>query len=670
MTEWAAFALPVLAAVATITILGLPIALALGLRGFAAPLVTVPAAFAVLAVSSIAADLTGVPWSLLPPLALSAVLAVALFALRRWIGAGRGAAPRAGRAVDETRRGLLVTLGAAAIGGAAIAALLAAGIRSPGAVSQTFDAGFHLNAVRYILDSGTASPLAMELTSPGSASFYPTLWHGFTALVVQLCAPLGGFVTIPVATNAVLFTTTAVVWPIGVVALGRAIAGPSTRVAVVSGALATAFPNFPLYLSGYGVLYPNVLALALMPYVLVAGLRILDLGAARRAIPLRGAATWLLFLGALGAAVLAHPNVIHALVVWGAFPVLAAAIRAVLGRRVTGRSGAREPARLPRWARALLAVLGVVAYAGAAAAAWITGRTSDNAWMGRYYPRDAVGQILDSTPGLVGGAWAVSALIVLGAVIAWRTPRLRWAIGSAAGLALLYFVADGFPTSDWRTLITGPWYNDPRRLAALIPFGAIPLAVLSGSAAWAMLGPGLRRFASMRATRPVLRTRVLAACTVVLLIAVGQAGAQPAREKLRESYDVGLAVVLSDDELALLDRLDESVPEGDRIANNPLNGSGLGYALADREVLFPHAGGSYDPRSYELVSSLVPEPERACTLADELDVDFVLDFGQDFIFKDDPRREKPFEEMHDLDRSPILTEVDREGDARLFRIAC
>ena len=668
MIEWAAFALPVLAALATIALLGLPVALALELRGFALPLVAVPAVFAVLAVSSIAADVLGVPWSLLPPLALSIALAVVLFALRRRIGAARGAGPRAGRSADTTVGSLVATLGSAAIGGAVIAVLLVAGIRSPGAVSQTFDAGFHLNAVRYILDSGSASPLAMELTSPGSASFYPTLWHGFVAIVVQLCAPLG--VTIPVATNAVLFTATAVVWPIGIVALGRAVAGPSTRVAIVSGALATVFPNFPLYLSGYGVLYPNVLALALMPYVLVAGLRLLNLGAARRSIPLRGAATWLLFLGALGAAVLAHPNVIHAILAWGAFPVLAVAIRALLGGRVIGRSGALEVSRIPLGLRRVLAVLGVAAYAVVVAGSWIAGRTSDNAWMGRYFPRDAVTQILDSTPGLVGGAWAVSAIIVFGAVLACRSPRLRWAIGSAAALALLYFVSDGFPTSDWRTLITGPWYNDPRRLAALIPFGAIPLAVLACSAAAAMLRPGLRRLAAVRGAHAGRRTVAFAACAVILLLAIGQAGSQPARQKLRESYDPARAVLLSVDEQTLLDRLDQEVPEGDRIANNPLNGSGLGYALADREMLFPHAGGSYDERSYELVSSLVPEPARACVLADELDVEFVLDFGQDFIFEDDPRREKPFEKMQHLDRSPILTEVDEQGDARLFRIDC
>jgi hypothetical protein len=85
-------------------------------------------------------------------------------------------------------------------------------------------------------------------------------------------------------------------------------------------------------------------------------------------------------------------------------------------------------------------------------------------------------------------------------------------------------------------------------------------------------------------------------------------------------------------------------------------------------VLFPHAGGNYDPRNYELVSSLVNDPQLACTLAKELDVQYVLDFGQQYVLDQNTPRAIPFEQMKNLDGSPILTEVDREGEAVLFRI--
>ncbi|MBL3699731.1 DUF6541 family protein [Leucobacter luti] len=658
MIAWIAFVAPAAAALLVIALLGLPAALALRLRGFAIPLVAVPAAFAVLALSSIAAPIAGVPWSLVPALALALVLAGALFLLRRWLGAP--AAPRAGR----TQRGeLWLGLGAAAIGGAVIAVSLAAGLRSPDAVSQTFDANFHLNTVRYLLDSGSASPFTMELTTPGAPVFYPTLWHSFVALVVQLTGA-----SIPAATNAVLLAVSAVIWPIGAVALGRAVAGPSTRVTVIAGVLSAAFPNFPLFLAGYGVIYPNILSLALLPYLLVGLLQLLNLGPARRALALAPGTRWLLTLGALGAAVLAHPNAIHTALAWAAVPVLWAAARALLARPVPNAAGLLAASPLPLWWRRFGAVLGALAFVGAVGAAWVLGRSTDNAWQGFYGPRSAALQLIGGTPHLEGHAWAVALIVLIGAILAWRHRSLRWVLGSAAVLAVLYLVADGFHTSDWRTAIVGPWYNDPRRLASLVPFGALPLAVLGASALWVALRPGLRRLARISSARPLIASRVFAVVAVLLLLAAGQAGSLSAMQAVKASYNTKLGMLLDDDERALLDRIDEEVPAGDVIANNPLNGSSLSYAISDRAVLFPHGSGAYDPRAYALVDSLVAAPGDACVSAAELNVHFVLDFGTDYIFEDAAQRGVPFKRMKHLDRSPILTEIDREGDAVLYQI--
>lgn len=664
MSSWLALAASALAALALLALLGLPAAFALRLRGYAIAVVAVPAAFAVVAVSSILAPLLGLSWSLLSPLAVAALLAALLLLLRRRLGASgrsRASAPAA-------RRDLLVSLGAAAIGGGVIAISLVAGLGRGDAISQTFDANFHLGAVRYILDTGSASPFAFDLTSPGAPVFYPTLWHAFVALLAQLTGA-----SIPLATNAALFAVSAVVWPVGALALGRAVAGPSLRVSLITGALVAAFPNFPLFLAGYGVLYPNLLALALMPYLLVAGLQLLNLGPSRRSMPLPQGTRWLLLLGALGAAVLAHPSVIHAALVWGAVPMLWAAVRALRGAPVPGPDGLLAVPRRSPWLRRTGAVIGLGVLAAATLAAWVGGRTADNVWQGSYGFRAAVLQLIDGTPHLKGAAWTVSLLVLLGVVIAWRYRSARWLLGSAAALALFYYIADGFPTSEWRTLFLSPWYNDPRRLASLVPFGALPLAVLGASAAWSMLRPGLRRLASARATDPRRAARTLTVWALLLLVAAGQAGSYSAMQAVRAGYQVPegkTAPLLSENELRLIERLDDLVPDGERIANNPLNGSALSYALADREVLFPHSGGRYDPRGYELVDTLVSDPARACDLAGQLEIGFVLDFGMDYVLGKDTQRAAPFERMTDLDGSPILTEIDREGDAALFRVDC
>ncbi|QYM76996.1 DUF6541 family protein [Leucobacter luti] len=655
---WIALVAPVVAAVLIIAVLGLPAALALRLRGFAIALVAVPAAFAVLALSTVVTPFVGISWSLIPALGIAILLAAALWLLRRWLGA-----PALSNSGRVRHAELWIGLGAAALGGSVIAVSLASGLGSPGAISQTFDANFHLNTVRYILDTGSASPFGMELTTPGSPGFYPALWHAFVALIVQLTGA-----TIPLATNAALFVVSAVVWPIGAVALGRAVAGPSTHVTIVSGALAAAFPNFPLFLAGYGVIYPNLFALTLLPYLLVAGLQLLNLGPARRSLPLAPGTRWLLFLGALGAAVLAHPNVIHAALAWGMVPVLMVAWRALRDRPVLGPSGLLiQPAMAPALRR-VGAALGVVALIVFTTAAWIFGQTYDNAWQGFYGPRSAALQLIGGTPHLAGHAWTVSLIVLLGVALAWRHRGLRWLLGSAAALAFLYWVSDGFPSSEWRTMFVGPWYNDPRRLASLVPFGALPLAVLGASAAWSMLRPGLRRFATLRARHPERTRRLLAGFAILFLLAAGQAGSFSALQSVREGYDSRKALLLDHDERALLERLDEDVPTGEVVANNPLNGSSLSYALADRAVLFPHTNGNYDPRAYTLVGTLVSDPAAACAASADLGVRFVLDFGTDYIFENAGKVWPQFAKLKQLDRSPLLTEVDREGDAVLYQI--
>lgn len=657
MSSWLSMLLPIAAGLGLVAVLGLPAALALRLRGFALAVVAVPAAFAVLALSPILAAFAGVPWGPLPPLALALALALILLVLRRWLGASKSHAARPHR--------FWLPIAAAAIGGAAIATTLVMSLKTADAVSQTYDAIFHLGAVRHVLDTGSAAPFDLDLAAPGQDVFYPALWHGFVALVSQLTGA-----SIPLATNAVLFTACAVVWPIGAVALGRAVAGPGRAATVAAGVVAAAFPSFPLALAGYGVLYPNLLSLALLPYALVAVLQLLGLAQARRSDPLPTGTRWLLFLGAIGAAALAHPNALHVALLWTAFPVLSAALRAYRGGRLMRGDGSLGAPRPTSPGRTVSAVIGILAFVALALIAWYAGRTTDNPWEGR---RGVVGAMLDAiggTPHLEGHAWPVTLLVLAGAALAWRRRGMRWAIGSAAVLYAAFIVAYGFPSSDWRTMLLGPWYNDPWRLASLVSLGALPLTVLGASALLSACWIGLRRVAAMSdSLRPRALRGALAVFGLAFLLAATQgAGAYAGVQYVSTKYESSeKSPLLSPDERALLERLPERVPEGERLVDNPWNGGALAYAIADREVLVPHTGGVYDPRITEMTRDLSDGSARACELAGELEVRFVLDFGEIYVFKDTPRAE-PFEGISGVEDSPVLTEVDREGDAVLYEI--
>ncbi|KTR86495.1 DUF6541 family protein [Leucobacter chromiiresistens] len=662
MTAWLPLALPALVALGIVAVLGLPSAYALRLRGAAAAVVAVPAAFAVLALAPIFSGALGIPWTLLSPFVVALILALVLLVLRRWLGVPREAAAR--RLAPSQRFWVLV--GAAAIGGIATATILMLSMKSADAISQTYDAIFHLNATRLILDSGNASPFAMDLASPGDPAFYPTLWHGFVALVAQLSGA-----SIPLATNAVLFVVCCVVWPIGAVALGRALAGPSTRVTVVSGVVAAAFPNFPLSLAGFGVLYPNLLSLALLPYVLVAALQLLGLGWSRRSLPLPIGTSWTLFIGSLGAAVLAHPNAVHVLILWLAVPIIAAAARAFRGGRIAAADGSLVQPSRSRALRASLAAVGLAAFAALVVLAWYFGRTTTNPWEGGHpSPFGAILDAVGATPKMEGHNWPVTLLVLLGAALLLRRRRLRWVLGLSLVLIAFYVIADGFPTSDWRTFFLSPWYNDPWRLAALVPLGALPLAVHGASAAAAVAGTAMRRTARMFPAGGERSRHAfwVAFATLFLLAATQGAGAFAAVNYVSSKYEFDRwSPLLSPDERAIIERLPQHVPDDAIIIDNPWNGGALAYALTGLEVLVPHTSGTYDPDVAELTSGIDRGTPEACAAAADLGAEFVLDFGREYVFPGTPRA-IPYLGISGVEDSATLTEVDREGGAVLYRI--
>lgn len=659
MVAWLGFLFPVTTALAIVAALGLPIAWVLRARGFAVALITVPAAFAVMGLSSFVAPMVGMQWTILAPLALTAVLTAVLLVVRRYAAIERSESSR-----RAPNLGLWLPVSAAAIGGVVIAASVAVAIKTPDAISQTYDVNFHLNAVRMILDKGSASPVDMDLSAPGYAVFYPALWHAFVALVVQISG-----VSIPLATNAVLFTVIAVVWTIGMVGFGRAVAGPSTRVTLISGVLCVAIPSFPLALTGYGVLYPNLLSIALLPYFIIGFMQFFGLAQARRSDGYSSTSAMLLMLGTVGAACLAHPNALHALLIWIIGPTLFITVRAFRGSLIPQRNGVLSAAKSYAWVRKSVSAAAIPVLAIAIFIAWLVGRTTDAPWGGNFGPRSAILEAIGMSPHAEGHNWALTILAVIGIYVVARNKHLRWLFIPGALFFALYVISDGFPPSEWRTFFLTPWYNTPWRLSALAWMGAFPFLVLGASAAWSALRGGLKRWTRV-APRPTLYWTIGCTLVVLFLIAAAQGtGTGSTIKYVNSQYNsrVGSAALLDTDERAVLERLSEHLPEDAKIINNPWNGGALAYAISGYQVLTPHAGGSYDPRYAELSSQLKEGTPRACELVEELDAHYILDFGTKYVFQP-TKRAAPFLGVTDVEGSDMFTELDREGEAVLYEV--
>ena len=602
---WTAAAPAVAAALATLLVPGLAVGWALGLRGIPVWGAAAPQSVTVLALGAVAADLLGVAWGAAP-----AAGAALLATLAAW-GLGRLLGPRG----DGDPRWLQGTaLSAALLGAGLCAAAVVTGIGTPDRVPQTYDAVFHLNAVQRALETGSVSSLRLgTLSSPERhAAFYPGAWHAVTALVAS------SGVTPVVAASAVSVALGAV-WPLGCVALVRQALAPRLPALVSAGLLAGAFGAAPFLLLSYGTVRPNALGTVLLPPVLGALVTALDLSP-RPVVARRRSAV--VVVGALPALVLAHPNVVVTTAVY-AVPLTAAAL-------AKDPWGGQSPSRrgLPwgGWALGCVGLFWVVTGSSLFAA------TRGTDWRAAESLAQAAGEAVLVAPRGLRVAALAATLVLVGAVTAARTARLRGLLGCHLVTAALFVLAAG-SDSHLAQALTGPWYNDAFRLGALLPVTAVPLAALGVAE--------VARWVAQRVPVGVTgRRHLLAGAAVVVTAALaGLQGASVGVNAGVVGQWYGDAALAGPAEQRLFAELRHMVPAGSIIAGNPWNGSALAEAVGGREVLFPHLSGSWGSDRSTVASSLVDvrTDPAVCAAARRLGVDFVL-AGRSAFWRGDSRQ--------------------------------
>lgn len=633
-------ALASLALIGLLCVIGGSAAWALGLRGVWWIGAVAPFAFSIVAISSTVAPWMHVPWSFLPVAVVAAVITVLIRVIRwrvlRW---AHVPTPSAGRAAVWAA--LAVALAAAVTAWRVVAVF-----GGDAAISQTFDNVFHLNAVRYILDTGSASSLEVGgLTSP--TAFYPAVWHATVALVVQITGA-----SIPAAVQAVTIVVSAVVWPTGAVALTAALFGTRRWVLLAAGVVSTAVPAFPVLLLDYGVLYPYQLSLALLPFTLAATVNAVREPRARE----RDRGRWALALvGALPGLALSHPG---GVVGWLALslPIFVALLVRLWREHPARRARAAVGAAAVGYAGVGLLLLKVLRPAAEA-----------RAWATPLSPLEAVWQIVSVSMYAGGSAVLVALATVFGIVCALRARswRHRTALGIWAVGALLFFVVSGVPRGPIRDAITGSWYNNWPRLAALFVVALVPIAALG-------LGTAARLLSEVWSRRTGPRTGLaLSALIAIVVLVVAQ---YPAMARMQASAHKSYrmddrALLLSPDEAELLARVADEVPEDGVIAGNPYTGTALAYAYSDRRVLMPHMLAYLTEEGQSVNHGLrdaVQEPD-VCDAILNLGVTHVLDFGEREVHGE----RHAYHGLADLAHSDAVELVDQQGSARLYRIvAC
>jgi hypothetical protein len=638
------------------------VTLALGLRGLPAlalaPLVTV----SVSAVIGVALPYAGLPWSSAAILLGGAALALSLVLIRRLSGDPVRFTPTEPRLL--LRRESLLTAGSYLAGAAAILVQLAVAFGTPESYSQTFDNVFHLNGVRYVLETSNASSLTMSSMTSGGQSpyFYPAAWHGLVAAFIQLTG-----LPLTVGVNVLNMTVASVVWPLGAMLLTRVVAGNRPVAVAAAGALSAGFAAFPILLLDFGVLYPNFLSVSMLPASLAA---VALLFGQAQDLPVGPWARFGLPVLLVPGVALAHPNGFMSLLVLSV-PI---AIQAYWRRYVPARGYRVRPREFA------LSTAALVAGAAGFALLWKVIRPpQDAAFWGPIQSVAGAGlEVLANSAMNRPIAPGISLLMLLGLLISLRRGSRFWLLACFATTGALFVVVSGMAISPFRSDVTGVWYNDSYRLAALLPLTALPFAALGADEGVRRLSAAVKRRQDRRRNGETvsgpagkaLRTAGVAAALALVVIASQVPSMARAVGSAQRNYAASPdSALVSTDEQAVLDRLPDLVPDGAVVAVNPWTGAALAYALADRDTTAKHVLTA-NTRDVEVLNAHLRdagEVPGVCEAARATGVRYALDFGT----KEVHGGNHPFPGLTDLGSSPAVKLVFRQGEAALFELtAC
>lgn len=627
---------------------GLLIGAALRLRGMtlwaAAPAISVGA----LALLAIVFPYLGLRWN-----HLAVGMAVVLIAILVWACSALAARGRTHDPRQHTPSGSKWLLFAGLLVGVGLnAARLMSYIGSPTAISQTNDAVFHLNALRWIAQTGSASSLDVS-GLVGAESFYPAAWHAVSSLVALDNA------LIPVAVNIVALMIAAVVWPLGIAYLARVISGGSALVAALAAALSAGLMAFPQLMFEWGVLYPYALSLAVVPVAIGLTLSALRVGvAARPGKRLRTAGgLGVAALFAVAATAIAQPSTV---LVWAVFVMLWATGELSLLRR---RSDS------PRRKNLIVGVMVVGWLTIALVWATLTYLAGIVLWRAYRSPLGAIADVLLNGHSQLPPALATSVLLVIGLICAIRERRLRWLAVAWAGVSLLYFISVATDLPIIKRALTGPWYGDSFRLAAIVPVVVVPLAAIGLAALVRWVAAHL---ASKTANRRIVAavamgvTALVGAASVivnpVVLLRVASETDDYSRYALTEdSY-------LSLDEYELLRELPGLVPVDALLIANPSTGAAFTYVLSERDIV-PRTWSPPISDAWNVIADGLRDagldPAVCEALAAYGQPSYVLDFGPG----DTGPGQYLMPGMTDFDDRSGFELIAEEGDASLWRIA-
>lgn len=601
-------------------------------------------------VSGVLAGLLDVAWGPLPMVVIVGLATIVVWGLRALLQTRVPKLFEGAGEVKPSHWGWLLAAGLTAVILLVIDSMRMLG--TPTNFSQTWDNIFHLNAMQWMVQEQNGSSLAGILG--GDPSFYPAAWHAFGSLTLLTM----GSTDVVAATSALIIVTVAVVWPLSSFTLIARIVPMRPTVAMATGVLVASFGAFPYIFVGYGVLYPNLLGYSLLPAMVALGVSLLKLGEGST-LPLAPT----LVLAAWGgvAISMAHPNATVTLisviatvmiVFWALTPVFK-------GLKSTG------------WQRKywwnLLALVGWLVLA---MVVFYALRPIITEWqpVTSFLGASLEGVLL--APWVTKTIWILVPLTLIGMIGILWTGRHAWLLGTHAALLFLWIVAGAEQVGSLRSLAIGPWYTDPPRLAALLPLTGLPLAVIGICWLTELFQATVTR-KSWRVPSWLSASTPVVVAVVLVLTTQLSSGKTYILDWVRATYEITDSDwLLSADEYAVIQRVNDFVAPDEVIAVNPLTGGSMVFALTGRRATTYSPYLNPSPEKQILIDHLneAATNPAVCPAVRDLDVGWVLYFGDEYFINN---YYYPFPGWENLSTSPGFELAYEQGDAALYRItAC
>lgn len=621
------------------------------------PLITA----AVLAVGGLLANSMGIVYGWWCLLLITAVLwgAAALIRLLQNRDRNADESPTglvARRSLPQRAPLALVVAGLLGISTMWLPAMLATAPHEP---SPRVDPMYHYNVLNAIEETGVVSMFAAVDFNYGvqvSHVFYPTVWHA----VAFLGVPLVGIIA---AANALTYLVTPILFVVNSALLGRVVFHRSPAATATAAIAAGILPAFPGGLAFTRAFWPNELAVAMLPGLLV--LMILLLRRSRpglvRSHPWTYLLTITITLTAIAGLGFTHPSVFFSFVLI-AVPLLLGAVLKAL--RVVRRTMSRRAHHA-----FVLVLIGVsiicvtILFIPDQVRSFVM-RQGVQRWddfllkgvsMMVNWPTDV------ENPAGVLMALVYIPLVVIGIWQLWHRREHRW-VTVAWVIQLLVIAGSYFPLPLFSS-VSGLWYSDTFRLYA-VQAVILPL-VITACAAWVQGLRSEKGSLSMRVRWTAVWAAILAGLLGTAYITLG--GARNVGWASPDARPVAVSP-----EWELLERTDQVLPGDAIVIGDPASGVAYVPLVSDADSVFTQMNTrDVDEDGAFLLENFddIHQDPRVCDLLEH--------YGIGYFYEDAPfeynysEREEVMPGFYEVDTSDGFTLLDEGGGAKVWRIdAC